>query len=97
MINCTGVVTTLAGCSLSGWEDGVGPEAIFSFAAGVSVDSNDTVYVADEENNRIRKILTSGLCVDIPVQPLLACLNCVYQLLRRSSDHLSGVRHIRMG
>ena len=57
----SGVVTTLAGSGSTTWADGVGAAASFYNPTGVSVDSNGAVYVADQYNYRIRKVLSSGL------------------------------------
>jgi len=51
-----GVVTTLAGSGVAGYADGAGTAAQFSYPQGVAVDSSGSVYVADVNNNRIRKL-----------------------------------------
>ena len=60
-ITTAGVVTTLAGSGVSGFADGVGAAALFSYPSGVAVDSAGTVYVADTSNHRIRKITPAGV------------------------------------
>jgi len=59
----SGVVTTLAGVVNGGCEyaDGIGSDARFGFSAGVAVDSEGTVYVADGSNKTIRKITPAGV------------------------------------
>jgi hypothetical protein len=60
-ITSTGVVTTLAGqTGVSGSSDGSGT-ARFNHPTGVTVDSSGTVYVADTDNNEIRKVTAAGV------------------------------------
>lgn len=54
------VVTTIAGQGISGFSNGVGTNAEFYAPLGVAVDPNENVYVADEVNNAIRKLVLSG-------------------------------------
>ena len=60
-ITSGGVVTTLAGSGGTGSGDGTGAEASFYLPSGVAVDSAGNVYVADKNNNRIRKITPVGV------------------------------------
>lgn len=59
-INPQGEVTTFAGSGNAGYADGTGQGASFNFPAGVNVDGEGYVYVADALNHRIRKISPSG-------------------------------------
>jgi sugar lactone lactonase YvrE len=54
-----GLVTTFAGSS-RGYEDGQGTDAQFNNPLGMTIDSTNNLYVADTQNNRIRKIDTDG-------------------------------------
>lgn len=56
----TGVVTTLAGSGVAGYTDGRGITAQFRNPMGIAVDTNGFVYVADSDNNRVRKISPIG-------------------------------------
>jgi streptogramin lyase len=51
-----GVTTTLAGNGTQGYLDGTGTNAIFRLLVGITVDSSGTIYVADDNDHRIRKI-----------------------------------------
>lgn len=59
-ITPNGIVSTLAG-STQGYSDGIGANAQFYLPQGVCVDLNGNVYVADGQNNMIRKITPEGL------------------------------------
>lgn len=56
-----GEVTTLAGSTKSGSNNGLGLTASFNYPQGVAVDASGTVYVADSSNNVIRKITPQGV------------------------------------
>ena len=60
-ITAAGVVSTLAGSGMAGFADGTGTAAQFSSPRGVAVDGAGTVYVADRDNNRIRKVTSGGV------------------------------------
>ena len=54
------VVTTIAGSS-SGYQDGLGTAAKFNGSAGIVVDVNGNLFVADRLNHCIRKIAPNGM------------------------------------
>jgi sugar lactone lactonase YvrE len=60
-ITPAGTVTTIAGTGVIGFADGPGINARFNSPAGIATDSYGYIYVADQGNNRIRKISPSGL------------------------------------
>ena len=61
-VDTAGVITTVAGGYTRGFSGDGGPAkaARLHGATGVAVDSSGNVYIADHENNRIRKVDTSG-------------------------------------
>ena len=60
-ITSAGVVTTLAGNTISGFANGTGTAASFNNPAGVAVDAAGNVYVADDYNSSVRKITSVGV------------------------------------
>jgi sugar lactone lactonase YvrE len=64
-INSQGVVTTIAGSTTAGNKNAAGTAASFNRPTGVAVDGSGNVYVADANNNMIRKIATNGTVTTI--------------------------------
>lgn len=60
-IASSGIVTTLAGSGVSGSANGTGIAASFYWPYKVAVDSIGNVYVADTQNQLIRKISSLGV------------------------------------
>jgi PKD repeat protein len=65
MVTPTGVVTTLAGSGSAGKTDGTGTAASFKFPSGIAADSSGTVYLADTDNQVVRKITSAGVVTTI--------------------------------
>ncbi len=66
----SGGVSTLAGLAgVAGSANGTGSAARFSAPTGVAVDSALNVYVADSDNNTIRKITSAGVVTTLAGTP----------------------------
>ena len=59
-ISKDGLVTTIAGSGAVGSSDGKGRAASFFNPAGIAIDKNGILYVADTHNSLIRKITQDG-------------------------------------
>jgi hypothetical protein len=65
-VTSAGVVTTLAGSPNDpGHSNGTGSAALFNGPNGVAVDGSGNVYVADTENQLIRKVTSAGVVTTI--------------------------------
>lgn len=60
-ININGLVSTVAGTGTAGFVDGPGAQAKFNQPIDVAVDGNGVLYVADNNNHKIRKITPDGV------------------------------------
>ena|GEM_PF-764697 len=58
-ISPAGLVDTLAGTGEGNFTDGVADAARFNYPWGIAMETDDILYVADRDNNRVRK-LTRG-------------------------------------
>ena len=66
-VNTSGIITTIAGNGLAGFAGDGGPatNASFSIPGGIAIDLSGNIYVADQYNNRVRKIDTFGVVTSI--------------------------------
>ena len=89
-VTTAGVVSTVAGSTVSGYVDGVNTVTKFNYPFGISVDSTGNVWVADRSNHMIRRIAapcsvgyywTGSACAVVPAgyyQPQGAVYNEYY-------------------
>ncbi len=61
-INTAGIITTVAGTGASGYTGDNGPAiaATLGHPLGVAIDTSGNLFIADQSNNVIRKVNTSG-------------------------------------
>ena len=66
-VSTSGIITTIAGNGTGGFGgDGVVATTTgLNFPSSVAVDGSGNVYIADQSNNRIRKVSTSGIITTI--------------------------------
>lgn len=68
-ITPSGVVTTFAGSGVRGANNATGTSASFNIPSGIAIDASGSLYVADENNNLIRKITAAGVVTTIASKP----------------------------
>ncbi|TLU98967.1 IPT/TIG domain-containing protein [Dyadobacter luticola] len=64
-----GTVTTIAGTPHSGFQDGKGDKALMKFPIGIDLGPDGTIYIADHQNNAIRKVTPDGTLTTIAGGP----------------------------
>ncbi|HWY98003.1 MAG TPA: T9SS type A sorting domain-containing protein, partial [Bacteroidia bacterium] len=66
-INTSGVITTIAGNGIAGFSGDGGQATLASlyYPTGIAIDDSGNVYIADEDNNRIRKVNTKGIITTV--------------------------------
>jgi len=60
-IDTNGQVSTFAGTGAGGYLDGEGLSSKFYYPAGIAIDAQNILYVADYGNHKIRKITPTGI------------------------------------
>jgi uncharacterized protein YjdB len=66
-VNASGIISTVAGngsCGFSG-DGGPATSAQLHAAQGIAIDGAGNLYIADRNNNRIRKVNTSGIITTV--------------------------------
>ncbi|HEY3839663.1 MAG TPA: putative Ig domain-containing protein, partial [Bryobacteraceae bacterium] len=62
----TGIITTIAGSSQGfGGDNQIATSALLNQPAGITLDTNGNIYIADTGNNRIREITTTGIITTV--------------------------------
>jgi sugar lactone lactonase YvrE len=66
-VSTSGTITTVAGNGTPGFSGDGGPatNASLSYPNGVAVDAAGNLYIADTDNQRVRKVSTSGTITTI--------------------------------
>jgi DNA-binding beta-propeller fold protein YncE len=59
-VKTTGIVTTVSGLGTSGFANGTASAALFSYPTGITMDGAGNLYIADQANNQIRKLITNA-------------------------------------
>jgi ELWxxDGT repeat protein len=70
-----GTVTTLAGSGSAGYSNGTGTAAQFNGPSGITADSSGNLYVADTQNQVLRKVSSTGVTTTIAGIPATSGLD----------------------
>jgi sugar lactone lactonase YvrE len=67
MVNTNGIITTVAGNGSQGYsgDGGAATNATLYWPAGIALDAAGELYIADNFNNRIRKVATNGIITTV--------------------------------
>ncbi|MBN8725669.1 MAG: hypothetical protein J0M03_22410 [Acidobacteria bacterium] len=101
----SGKMSILAGQNRGNYKDALGKDTLFYSPHGIAIDSQGSIYVADTDNSRIRKILTPGILndkskINIPVIEIPSALSTnkkeddqlsISTLIKLSGYHISGL------
>lgn len=64
MVNTSGIITTIAGTGIAGYsgDGGAATSAKLNIPIGIALDaSTGTIYIADQQNHRVRKVNAAGI------------------------------------
>ena len=66
-VGTNGIITTVAGNGTNGYSGDIGPatNAMLNYPMGVALDTNGNLYVADYNNNRIRRVDANGIITTV--------------------------------
>jgi hypothetical protein len=68
-VSTINLVTTLAGVrNTPGYADGPALTAMFNGVSGIQLTSDGTLYIADKNNNAIRKLTAAGIVSTLPLK-----------------------------
>lgn len=89
VISSASVVTTYAGTGVAGFVEGPAASAQFNVSQAVCLDGSGNVYVADKNNNKIRKICAVAPTVSAAASNTLVCVNSPVVLTGSGADTYS--------
>jgi sugar lactone lactonase YvrE len=66
-VDTSGIITTMAGSGTAGYsgDSGAATNANLNFPTGLALDAMGNLYIADQENNRIRKVSANGIITTV--------------------------------
>ena len=92
MVNNAGTITTVAGNGRPGFsgDGGIATNAKLHFPSGIAVDNRGSLYIADQHNNRIRKVILPTAIESIAANNSISIYpNPVTEILNINTGNLS--------
>lgn len=87
-VSTNGTITTVAGNEFYGFSGDGGPATAASLAnlLNIAVDGNDNLYIADTDNQRVRKVAGPAIVRINPASPAAACSGALFSLTATAAN-----------
>ena len=87
-VSANGVITTVAGNEFYGFsgDGGLATAASLANPLNVAIDNNDNLYIADTDNQRVRKVAGPAIVRISPTNPVAVCSGSLFSLTATAAN-----------